>query len=167
MTARVLAGGDAEHFAVDDCRAEQHDDPVHGPHELRVAGAPAHALRDRQRVERRFDDPGNSAGVGSPFFRADEHQHASLRTVDLLQLIDADSARRRESSRCLGRLTASSNAFATAGPCRLISWSGCCSAKPCTRTASRRGVANHSTSPCAIAAGQTFLRCRRPARAPA
>ena len=48
--------GDAQDLAGHDVPAEQHQHPVHGPHELRLARAPAHAPGDRQRVERGLHD---------------------------------------------------------------------------------------------------------------
>ena len=64
MAARHAPGGDAEDLARHDRVAVQHDDPVHGPHELGLAVAPAHAPRDRERVERRLDDARQELGGG-------------------------------------------------------------------------------------------------------
>ena len=62
VAARHAAGREAENLARHDLVAVQHHDPVHGPHELGVAGAPAHAPRDRQLVERRLHDAGQQCG---------------------------------------------------------------------------------------------------------
>ncbi len=60
--------------------------------------------------------PGSSAGSRFTLLRPDEHQHATLRTIDLLQLIDTDAARRGESRRCLGRLSVRVERVRDCGP---------------------------------------------------
>jgi hypothetical protein len=114
--ARVLAGLRRREFRTRRRRAEQHHDPMHRPHELLLARAPAHALRDRQRVERSVDDPGSSAGVARPSSCRRTCSTRALRPVDLLQLIDAHAARRCESQRRLGRLTARVERIRDGGP---------------------------------------------------
>ena len=46
----------SEHRARHDARAVQHHQAVHRPHELRLARAPAHDFRNRQRLQRFFDN---------------------------------------------------------------------------------------------------------------
>ena len=53
-----VAGAHPEYLGVDHLATEQHHDPVHRAHELRLARAPAHAPGDRQRIERRGHDAG-------------------------------------------------------------------------------------------------------------
>src|SRR5690606_5718787 len=47
MTARLLARAYAQELGLDRLRAEEHHDPMHGPHELLFARAPTHATSDR------------------------------------------------------------------------------------------------------------------------
>jgi hypothetical protein len=56
VTTGVTAGLLREDGAVDDLVAEQHHQPLGRTHELFLARTPAHALRDRQVVQRIFDD---------------------------------------------------------------------------------------------------------------
>ena len=51
VSAGDIARRKAQHHAGHNARTVQHDELVHGPHELRVAVAPAHDLRDRELLE--------------------------------------------------------------------------------------------------------------------
>ncbi len=85
--------------AVDDLIAEQHHQPLGRAHELFTAGAPVHALGDRQVVERILDDGWQQAGSGLARNVLGEAQlRAAL--VDVRQL---DAALLGEAQGCLGR----------------------------------------------------------------
>jgi hypothetical protein len=101
-------------------RAEQHHQPVHGPHELGLARAPAHALRDRQRIERRLHDAGQQLdGVGAPGFSPFEEQELALAFLDA-PAPRRDAAALGEGQRGARRRAAASKAALTGGPRRLI-----------------------------------------------
>ncbi len=87
-----IAGGYVEDRRVDDLLAEQHQHPVHGAHELRVAVAPAHALGDRQRVERGLHDPRQQRQRVRARFGAAKHHPRALRGLELLEGVHLDSA---------------------------------------------------------------------------
>ena len=61
----------------------------------RVARAPVHAPRDRQRIERRLHDPGQQLGRAARRLGADEEQERALALLEPLQRVE----RRRRSSR--------------------------------------------------------------------
>ncbi|RMS30978.1 hypothetical protein ALP71_05813 [Pseudomonas coronafaciens pv. garcae] len=56
MAARMTPGALGEDRAINDLIAEQHHQPLGRPHELFLASAPAHALGNRQVVQRIFDN---------------------------------------------------------------------------------------------------------------
>ena len=92
MPARDAAGGNAQQRAVHDVAAEQHDDPVHRPDELRGTAPPAHPLRDRQLVERFLDDArqqGNGLLAGAPAF---VEQEGALGFLDPAEAADRGAA---------------------------------------------------------------------------
>ena len=91
MPARHAPGGDAEDLARHDGVAVQHDDPVHGPHELGLAVAPAHASRDRKRIERRLDDAGQELGGGLARPRGPAEQGLAPVVADARELLDLDA----------------------------------------------------------------------------
>ncbi len=62
VTAGVAAGFLGEDGAVDDLITEQHHQPLGRTHELFLARAPAHALGNRQVVQRVFDNGRQQAG---------------------------------------------------------------------------------------------------------
>ena len=90
--ARLLA----EDFRLDDVLAPQHQHPVHRTHEQRFAGAPAHALGDRQRIERRRDDGGEQVHGARTGLGATEDEPFTLGRLDLLERRDVDAAATRE-----------------------------------------------------------------------
>ena len=104
MAARHAPGGDAEDLARHDGVAVQHDDPVHGPHELSLAVAPAHAPRDRQRVERRLDDARQELGGGLARPRGPAEQELAPVVADARELVDLDAAGLGEGARGARRL---------------------------------------------------------------
>ena len=72
--------------------AQAHQHPVHGTHELGLARAPAHALRDRQRIERGLDDAGQQRRGGGAGFLALEGQELALALGDAPERFERDTA---------------------------------------------------------------------------
>ena len=72
--------------------AQAHQHPVHGPHELGIARTPAHALRDRQRIERGLDDAGQQRRGGRARLAALEEQELALAFGDATQRLERDTA---------------------------------------------------------------------------
>ena len=98
-----IAGGHAQDLAGHHVPAEQHQHPVHGPHELRLARAPAHAPSDRQRVERSLHDARQQARrVRTRLGTAVDQPHA-LGRLEVLEGRDLHAAALRERERGLGR----------------------------------------------------------------
>ncbi|MNN07153.1 hypothetical protein D3C81_1199710 [compost metagenome] len=88
MTTRITACRLGEDGAVDDCVAQQHYQPLGRTHELFLARTPTHAFRDRQVVQRIFNDGGQQAGGGLAWNVLGEAQlRAAL--VDFCQLYAA------------------------------------------------------------------------------
>ena len=124
---------------------QQHQ-PVHRPHELRLAGAPAHALGDGQRIERLAHD------LRQQLARRGAGLHAGV-TQALIAFRVALAARGRSTATpqlwakaCAARVGCpdASKAALTGGPRRCSCWSCAASASRLTRTARRRGVAKDS-----------------------
>ncbi|MNF80455.1 hypothetical protein D3C84_627000 [compost metagenome] len=102
----AVAAGDptgplGEDFAVDHRIAEQHHQPLARTHEFGLARAPAHALGDRQLVQRGFDDARQQADGGLAGNALAEFQLRPA-AVDLGQV---DAAFLGEAQRRLGRIT--------------------------------------------------------------
>jgi hypothetical protein len=77
MPVGYVCGRDAQDLPGHDLAAEEHQDPVHGTHELGLARTPAHASRNRQRVERGLHDAGQEAHrVGAGLDRPVDDPHA-------------------------------------------------------------------------------------------
>ena len=128
-----------------------------GPHELRLAGAPAHALRDRQRLEGGRDDAGQQVDRAWRRLRRRDRPATgpSACRAARARSTSTPQPRANASAACVGRPSAS-NAALTGGPRFSSGRSGCRSDSRRTRTARRRGVANRSTA----------LNCRPAVRKP-
>ena len=64
---------------------------MHGTHELRIAGAPSHASRDRQLIERRAHDVRQERGGGGSRLNTDMQQELAFLLGDPLQRFDGGS----------------------------------------------------------------------------
>jgi hypothetical protein len=104
MAARVRAGVGVEQPRRDDVVTEAQREPMHGTHEFGVARAPAHALRDGQRIERRLHDAGQQRGRARAGFAAFEVQKFAFAFGDAAERVERDAATvcecRRGSRRC-------------------------------------------------------------------
>ena len=106
VAARHAARLETENLARHDLFAVQHHDPVHGPHEFGVAGAPAHAPRDRQLVERRLHDAGQQCGGFRAGARRLAEQELAFRFRHARERGHGDAAGFRECGRRPRRLAA-------------------------------------------------------------
>ncbi|MNF92207.1 hypothetical protein D3C84_748440 [compost metagenome] len=100
VAARHATGLLGEDGAVDHLLTEQHHQPLGRPHELLATGSPAHALGDRQLVQRVLDDTRQQAG-GRLAGDALHELEFRAAAVDLLEI---DAALAGEAQRRLGRL---------------------------------------------------------------
>ena len=123
-----------EHLAGHDFLAVQHDEAVHRPHELRLARAPAHELRNRQRLECRIDLRGEHFAEHRAL-RLDACDYdRTLRRIAPTQLGDRDAVLAREAGdRLLGRACRGTGDLAFAA--------GALAATRAMEKARRRGVA--------------------------
>ena len=103
MAARAVAGGDAEQCRRHDVPAEHQHDPVHRAHEFRAAAAPAHALGDRQPVERGLHDASQQRGGRGARPDAGVIEELALRLLDAAELGDGRAAGLGERGRGAGR----------------------------------------------------------------
>ena len=104
VAARHAAGRDAEDLPVDHLVAVQHDDPVDRPHELRGPRAPAHAPRDRERIERGLHDAGEELRGRLARARRPAEEELALVVVEARELVDLHAAGFGEGGRGACRL---------------------------------------------------------------
>ena len=78
MTTGRVASLQAQHFAVNYLRAEQHHQPLHRTHEFNARSAPAHTLGNRQLVEAVLHDGRQQLNGVFALYRALNHQLAIL-----------------------------------------------------------------------------------------
>ena len=104
MAAGHAPGGDAEDLPVDHLLAVQHDDPMDRPHELHGSGAPAHAPRDRNRVERGLDDAREEFGGRLTRASRAAEEELALVVVETGEFVDFHAAGLGKSGRGAGRL---------------------------------------------------------------
>ena len=128
----------------------------------RVARAPAHALRNGQRIERRLHDARQQRHrVACPASCLYRRGTVPLPSSSRCSAVDRHAAALREGRGRARGLPAGVERRADRRAARLMFCSGCRDASRFTSTASRRGVANDCTSPCASPA------CASPSRTPA
>ena len=96
----------------------QHDEAVHRPHELRVAGAPAHELRNRQPLQSAFDLRGEHFAQHRAFRLDARHDDRPLGRVASAKLGHGDAVLAREAGdRLLGCARRRTGDFAFAPRC--------------------------------------------------
>ena len=165
MAAGHAASGNPEDLAGNDVATEHHHHPVHRAHEFGRAGAPAHALRDGQRIERGLHDPGQQANRA----RARLSRPACTIQIRPWESRAAPSAAtstpqlRGEGERSLGRLRpARRTRRLTGGPRRSIAAVGLLFDQP--PHAHRQSARCCEALDCAVRRGRRRrgpLRCRR------
>ena len=82
-----IAGGRVQQRALDDIAAVQKQQPVHRAHELGIGAAPAHALRDRQAIQRLHGDLRQQFGGRFALLLESVLQPLALVGLDALELI--------------------------------------------------------------------------------
>ncbi len=100
VAAGFATGALGEDLAIDDLFAEEHHQPLRRTHELILARGPAHALGNRQFVQRGLDDAGQQLGRRQAFDVAAEFQLGTA-AIDQRQL---DTALAGKAQRGLSRL---------------------------------------------------------------
>ena len=103
VAAALAPRAHPQHLRGHHVRAEEHDHPVHGAHELHLPVAPAHALGDGQARQRLLGDPGEQAHGRRPDLGAAVHEPAALVGLEPLDLGDVDAAGAGEAERRLCR----------------------------------------------------------------
>ena len=101
VAAGLAPGLEAQHRARHHVLAVQHQHPVHGAHEGRLARAPAHALRHRQPVEGLLDEARQELGRRPPRLHPLPEQPLALVGAKPAEALDRHAHRAREA---LGRL---------------------------------------------------------------
>ena len=92
VAARRRAGVGIEQTRGHHLVAEAHQHPVDGAHEFGVARAPAHALGDPQRIERRLHDTGQQRHGRRARLLALEGQELALAFGDAAERVERDAA---------------------------------------------------------------------------
>jgi hypothetical protein len=110
MTARRVSARQSEHFTRNDLLSMQHDEPVYGPNELGVALAPAHELRDRERLDGFLDDACEMLGERFARLAVAEDKVLSLAIAHALKLFDRHAAGAREAFERFGRFAVCADA---------------------------------------------------------
>jgi hypothetical protein len=100
VAARAVARLQPQHRPRNDVRSVQHHQPMHRPHELRVARSPAHHLRDRQLLQCRRHHVGKNAVKGNALLDGLRHDDFSLGRVLLHKGIHRDAMLVRKSGKC-------------------------------------------------------------------
>ena len=137
VAAGFATGALGEDLAVDHLLAEQHHQPLGRTDELFLACGPAHALGNRQVVQRSLDDTRQQLGGGLTFDGAAEPELGPA-AVDFGR--STPHLRAKPVAAWVGSPWAS-KAACIGGPSRLMLRSGCWVASCSTSTARRRGAA--------------------------